>query len=112
MLISRVSLALAAASFLAACAADSNVSRVSAPVTAVSVGEPGDVSAEALARAMLRVGFSPREIVDMGPAIRRSLTQGGGAQARRQGEVVALFSIWEGALYVTSNDTGTFVVET
>ncbi|TVQ42509.1 MAG: hypothetical protein EA424_07850 [Planctomycetaceae bacterium] len=111
MSITRVAMALIIPSFLAACAADSNVRRVSEPVSPVSVGEPGDVPADALAGAMLRVGFSPQEILDMGPSIRRSLTQGGGAQARRQGELVALFSIWQGALYVTSNDTGTFIVE-
>lgn len=109
--ISRVALALIIPPFLAACAADSNVRRANVPVSPVSVGEPGDVSADALAGAMLRVGFSPQEILEKGPSIRRSLTQGGGAQARRRGELVALFSIWQGALYVTSNDTGTFIVE-
>lgn len=96
---------------MAACAADPNVRRVDAPVSSISVGEPGDVSADALALAMLRVGFSPDEILDMGPSIRRSLTQSGGAQARRGGELVALLSIWQGTLYVTSSETGTFVVE-
>ncbi|MBB4208507.1 hypothetical protein LY39_02177 [Roseinatronobacter bogoriensis subsp. barguzinensis] len=97
--------------FMAACAADPNVRRVDAPVSSISVGEPGDVSADALALAMLRVGFTPQEILDLGPSIRRSLTQSGGAQARRGGELVALLSIWQGTLYVTSNETGTFVVE-
>ncbi len=111
MSISRIALSLMIPCFLAACAADSNVRRASVPVAPISIGEPGDVSADALAGAMLRVGFSPQEVLEMGPSIRRSLTQGGGAQARRQGELVALFSIWQGALYVTSSDTGTFVIE-
>lgn len=111
MSISRIALSLMIPCFLAACAADSNVRRASVPVAPISIGEPGDVSADALAGAMLRVGFSPKEIMDLGPSIRRSLTQGGGAQARRQGELVALFSIWQGALYVTSGDTGTFIVD-
>lgn len=96
---------------LAGCAADSNVQRVSEPVSSVAVGSPGDVSAMTLAGAMLRAGFSHEEILELGPGVRRSLAQGGGAQARRGGDVFALFSYNEGKLYVTSASSGTFVMD-
>ena len=97
-----------AVAVLAACGADPNVARTTEPVSGLSVGEPGDVSAESLARAMLRVGFTPEEVLELGPGIRRSLTQRGGAEARRGGQLIALFSSFGGRIYVTSERTGTF----
>ena len=96
---------------LGGCAADPNVRRTTEPVASVSVGEPGEIRAEVLASAMLRVGFSPEEILELGPGIRRSLTERGGAEARRSGELIALFSSFGGRVYVTSERTGTFVVD-
>lgn len=96
---------------VAGCAADSNVQRVSEPVSSVAVGSPGEVSAMTLADAMLRAGFTRDEILELGPGVRRSLAQGGGAQARRGGDIFALFSYNEGKLYVTSVGSGTFVMD-
>lgn len=95
---------------LIACSTDPNIARMNEPVATVSVGEPGEVSAMALAEAMLRIGFTREEILELGPGIRRSLNAGGGAQARRGGLIIALFSHREGQLYVTSANTGTFVL--
>lgn len=96
---------------LGACAGDPNLQRLNEPVTSISVGEPGDVSAMSLAEAMLRVGFSNDEVLELGPGIRRALTRSGGAQASREGEIVALFSLREGKLYVTGTESGTFVLD-
>ena len=96
---------------LASCSADDNVRRINEPVSSVEIGSPGEVSAMALARAMLRAGFTREEILDLGPSIRRSLAAGGGAQAERQGEIHALFSFKEGKLYVTSATAGTFIMD-
>ena len=106
----RAVLAVTALLALVACGSDSNMSRMSDPVSPISVGEPGEISAMALADAMLRVGFTREEILEMGPGIRRSLNQNGGAQALRDGLIMALFSHREGMLYVTSATSGTFVV--
>jgi uncharacterized lipoprotein YajG len=107
----RPAVALVAGSFLlAACSGDPNVQRVSEPVTSLSVGDPGNVSATALARGMTRAGFSRAEILEMGPAIRRALVTTGGAQARREGQIAAVFSHMDGNLYVTSETSGTFTV--
>jgi len=96
---------------LASCAADSNLRRASEPVSSIAVGTPGEVSAMSLASAMLRAGFTREEVLELGPGIRRSLAESGGAQARRQGEILALFSFNEGKLYVTSASSGTFVLD-
>ena len=101
---------IACSFFLAACGGDPNVQRVSEPVTSLSVGDPGDVSATALARGMTGAGFSRDEIIEMGPAIRRALVTSGGAQARRDGQIVAVFSHMDQRLYVTSENSGTFTV--
>lgn len=100
-----------AALLLASCAADSNLRRISEPVSSIAVGSPGEVSAMTLASAMLRAGFTREEVLELGPGIRRSLAETGGAQARRQGEILALFSLNEGKLYVTSASSGTFVMD-
>lgn len=96
---------------VSACSGDPNMRRVSDPVTSISVGEPGEVSASSLARAMVRAGFTRDEILELGPGIRRSLATNGGAQARREGRVLALFSYMQGRLYVTGANTGTFVLD-
>lgn len=110
-LVARVAGFVVFAVLLASCTADSNLRRVSDPVSNLAVGTPGEVSAMTLASAMLRAGFTRDEILELGPGIRRSLAESGGAQARRQGEILALFSVTEGKLYVTSASSGTFVMD-
>ena len=95
----------------AGCAMDSNLQRKNEAVSAVAVGDPGEVGAMALARAMIRSGFTREEILELGPGIRSSLARTGGAQARRRREVVALFSHKDAKLYVTSGVSGTFVID-
>lgn len=107
----RFTVVMCLSAVLAACGGDPNMIRSTAPVTTVNIGEPGEVSAMSLAQAMLRAGFSRSEILEFGPGIRRSLAESGGAQARREGQLFALFSYREGKLYVTSARTGTFVVD-
>lgn len=106
----KVALLAASMTLLAACANDPNFSRMTEPVSTISVGEPGEISAMSLVQAMSRVGFTREEILDLGPGIRRSLNQTGGAQARRGQTLVALFSLRDGMLYVTSANSGTFTL--
>lgn len=96
---------------LVGCASDASFRKVNDQVSTVSVGDPGEVSANSLVKAMIRARFSNDEILALGPGIRRSLSDSGGAQARRGGEIVALFSHKNGKLYVTSGASGTFVTE-
>jgi len=103
-------LMLAMTAALGGCSgADWAVQRTTENVSSISVGDPGEVNATVLASAMLRAGFTRAEILDQGPRIRRALATKGGAEARRDGEMIALFSHKEGALYVTSAQSGTFV---
>lgn len=97
--------------FVAACATDSNLQRANTSVSSVAVGDPGEVGAMPLARAMIRAGFTRDEILELGPGIRRSLARTGGAQAKRKGAIVALFSHNDGKLYVTSASSGTFAIK-
>jgi len=96
---------------LGACGSDPNLNRVSEPVSPIAVGDPVDVNAMSLASAMVRAGFTRKQVLDLGPSIRRGLATNGGAQARRNGQIAALFSHMDGRLYVTSEGTGTFTVE-
>jgi len=96
---------------LAGCSGtDRAFDRATDEVNTIALGDPVDIDAMVLARAMLRAGFSHEEILDKGPGIRRSLASTGGAEARRSGTIVALFSHKEGELYVTGAQSGTFVV--
>jgi hypothetical protein len=78
-------------------------------VSAVSVGEAEEVSADDLAEAMLRAGFTPEEIVKYGAEIHSALATSGGAQVRQGKIVSAIFAVHTGKLYVTSRERGTFV---
>jgi hypothetical protein len=95
---------------LAGCSGiDRNVDRVDSAVSPVTVGEPANVAATDLARVMLQAGFSPQQILDQGPGVRNSLALTGGAQVQEGGQIVALFSIMDGQLYVSSQTRGTIV---
>jgi hypothetical protein len=80
-----------------------------ATVVAMSVGEAEEVSADDLAEAMLRAGFTPEEILAHGAELHNALATAGGAQLRQGKLVSALFAVHAGKLYVTSRERGTFV---
>ena len=61
------------AAALAGCASDTSYQMANDNVNMVSVGDPGEVSATSLAKAMIRAGFSHDEILELGPDIRRAL---------------------------------------
>lgn len=78
-------------------------------VTPITVGDPTAVSAEDLAAAMLRAGFSRDDILRLGPQVYDALATSGGAQVREGRLVSALFAVHSDRLYVTSRTRGTFV---
>ena len=88
---------------------DRSVALSTEPVTAIVVGDPTAVSAEDLAAAMLRAGFTREEILRNGPAVHAALATSGGAQMREGQLVRALFAVHSDRLYVTSSTRGTFV---
>jgi hypothetical protein len=106
--------ALAFALFVAGCGSMAeNMNRpielTEATVVPISVGEGEEVSADDLAEAMLRAGFTPEEIVAHGAELHHALATAGGAQLRQGKIVSALFAVDSGKLYVTSRERGTFV---
>jgi hypothetical protein len=79
-------------------------------VTPIAVGEAADVSADVLAEALLRAGFTPQEILDHGTDVHHALATSGGVQVRQGQLVEALLAVHTGKLYVTSRTRGTFVL--
>jgi hypothetical protein len=104
-------LALVLALSLAGCTAmDKNVVRMEEQVTPITVGDAAAVPAYVLASAMLRAGFTEDQVLNRGVALRDALATSGGAQVRDSDLVLALFSVHDNVLYVTSRTGGTFQV--
>lgn len=98
---------------LSACAAtrfDSNVQLTQEAVTPLVVGESAEVSALVLASAMIKAGFTDEQILREGPGVRNALATSGGAQVRDEESILALFSVQNGLLYVSSRERGTFTM--
>lgn len=106
----RKLLPVVALAALTACG-DMNVTRNFSAVTAISSRETASLTAQDIVIAMARTGFTRQEILDHGPAVRNALSVQGGAEVRRDGNVTAIFSVMDGALYVVSQRGGTYVHE-
>ena len=105
--------AAALVALLSACATtkfDSNIPLTRESVTPLVVGEAADVSAIVLASAMIRAGFTDEQILREGPVDRNALATSGGAQVRDEESILALFSVQNGLLYVSSRERGTFTM--
>jgi hypothetical protein len=103
--------ALAWLAAMAGCASvDRNIQLTEEIVTPIAAGEAEEVSADDLAEAMLRAGFTPQEVLEHGPEVHHALAASGGAQVRQDKLVQALFAVHSGKLYVTSRTRGTFVL--
>jgi hypothetical protein len=89
---------------------DSNIALTNQPVTALVVGEASDVPALVLASAMMRAGFTDEQILREGPGVRTALATSGGAQVRDEQSILALFSVQNGLLYISSRERGTFTM--
>lgn len=98
----------AAGTVLLGCA-DSNVTRSTAAVAPITVGDTARVSAHDMALALLRAGFTAQEVLDHGPGIRNALSTRGGVQVRREGNVFAVISVLDNELYIVSQSGGTYV---
>jgi hypothetical protein len=58
---------------------------------------------------MLQAGFTPEKILKYGPGIRNALGSVGGAQVNEGQVALAIFSIQDRQLYVSSRQAGTFI---
>ncbi|PWJ21412.1 hypothetical protein [Jannaschia seohaensis] len=93
----------------AASCTDVNVRRNNAGVVSLSGGHTARISADDLVIVLGRSGFSPDEILEHGPGVRNALAMRGGAEVRKDGQVVAMMSVLDGALYVVSQRGGSYV---
>jgi hypothetical protein len=93
---------------VAACA-DSNVAQNMGGVAPIPSRETASVGADALVETMMQTGFSREDILEFGPGIRNALATHGGAEVRDGGNVTAIFSVFDGSLYVVSQRGGTLV---
>lgn len=106
----RLNGVLLAGLLIAGCSAmDTNVARMNSDVQRISVGEPYPVPAKVLTSAMLQAGFTPEQILKFGPKVRNAIGAAGGAQVNDGNVALAIFSIQDQQLYVTSRQTGTFI---
>jgi hypothetical protein len=112
-IIARLTGAAILAAALTACATtkfDSNIALTNQAVTPIVVGDASDVPAIVLASAMMRAGFTDEQILREGPGVRTALATSGGAQVRDEQSILALFSVQNGLLYVSSRERGTFTM--
>ena len=86
-------LTLGAMATLGCATVDRSVALSKETVTLLASGDVADVSAEELAEAMLRAGFSRNEILRHGPKIRNALATSGSAQVKDGHIVNALFAV-------------------
>jgi hypothetical protein len=54
----------------------------------------------------MRAGFTDEQILREGPGVRTALATSGGAQVRDEQSILALFSVQNGLLYVSSRERG------
>ena len=67
------------------------------------------LSAEDIVGVMQLAGFSESEIIELGPSLRSSLAERGGARVQVGKGTVAIFNVHNDSIYVTSRRTGNFI---
>jgi hypothetical protein len=79
----------------------------------IPVGNPevAALSAEDIARVMLRAGFTDEQILELGTDLRNELSQSGAAQIYIDGKVEAIFAVSSKCIYVSSRTKGSFVYD-
>jgi len=82
-----------------------------AQVIPVSNREVAALSAEDIARVMLRAGFSDKQIVELGTEMRNELARSGAAQINVGDKVEALFAVDGDFVYVSSRLRGSFIYD-
>lgn len=102
-------IALASTLLVVSACADTNVTRNMGGVAPIPSRETASVSADDLVVTMIQTGFSDEDILEFGPAVRNALATHGGAEVRDGGNVTAIFSVFDGNLYVVSQRGGTYV---
>lgn len=82
-----------------------------AQVIPISNREVAALSAEDIARVMLRAGFSDKQIVELGTEMRNELARSGAAQINVGDKVEAIFAVDGDFVYVSSRLRGSFIYD-
>lgn len=107
----RVALMVALLGMVGCVGVDRSVDLAEARVTGIPAGDGRFVPAPVLAKAMLRAGFTSKEILRNGPDVESELAKVGGAQVRYGKVTAALFAVHDDTLYVSSSTNGTFTLQ-
>jgi type IV pilus biogenesis protein CpaD/CtpE len=67
------------------------------------------LAADDIVRMMRQVGFSDKQILDIGTDMRDSLLRSGAAQLKIDNKVEAIFAVNAGLVYIATRSRGTFV---
>jgi hypothetical protein len=67
------------------------------------------LAADDIVRMMRQVGFSDKQILDLGTDMRDSLLHSGAAQFKIDNKVEAIFAVNDGFVYIATRSRGTFV---
>lgn len=73
-------------------------------------GQPVVLTAQEVVNVLGVAGLSRDDILKNGAQFRRSIATNGGASIRKDGQVVALFAVFDGEVYVSSVKSGNFRV--
>lgn len=82
-----------------------------AQVIPVSNREVAALSAEDIARVMLRAGFSDEQILELGTDLRNELARSGAAQIDVGDKVESIFAVDGDYVYVSSRLKGSFIYD-
>ena len=69
------------------------------------------LSADDVVQMMRQVGFSDKQILDLGTDMRDSLLCSGAAQFKINNKVEAIFAVNDGFVYIATRSRGTFVYD-
>jgi hypothetical protein len=69
------------------------------------------LSADDVVQMMRQVGFSDKQILDLGTEMRDSLLYSGAAQFKIDNKVEAIFAVNDGFVYIATRSRGTFVYD-
>jgi hypothetical protein len=69
------------------------------------------LSADDVVQMMRQVGFSDKQILDLGTDMRDSLLHSGAAQFKINNKVEAIFAVNDGFVYIATRSRGTFIYD-
>jgi hypothetical protein len=66
------------------------------------------LDADDIVMLMGLVGFTEREVLDLGPRLRNNLAESGASQIEHRDKVIVMYTVQGNLVYVTTRDKGMF----